>query len=68
MAPYEFTMQKDIVIACSSIHNFTRKGHIHDDLFNQFDLPQVVFDKEEEQEEALETKMDLVGLHRISRS
>ena len=54
MAPYNFDVQRDIVIACFAVNNFIRKERINDDLFNQFDLPQVVFDPEEQQKEVLD--------------
>ena len=37
MAPYPFTVQRDIVIACVAVHNFIRKYNIEDDLFRNFE-------------------------------
>ncbi|XP_060968748.1 uncharacterized protein LOC133036245 [Cannabis sativa] len=45
MAPYEFHVQRDVVIACFAINNFIRKDCINDELFNQFDQPQVIFEE-----------------------
>nr|XP_018629218.1 uncharacterized protein LOC104104920 [Nicotiana tomentosiformis] len=46
MPPYPIDIQRDVVIACFAVNNFIRKERINDDLFNQFDLPQVIFDEE----------------------
>lgn len=37
MAPYPFSMQRDIVIACFAVHNFIRKFDIYDQLFMDFE-------------------------------
>ncbi|KAL6522025.1 hypothetical protein OROMI_031902 [Orobanche minor] len=37
MAPYTFSTQRDIVIACIAIHNFIRKRKLEDELFDQCD-------------------------------
>lgn len=37
MAPYPFKIQRDIIITCFAIHNFTRKHNIEDKLFAQYD-------------------------------
>ncbi|KAK1406762.1 hypothetical protein QVD17_38370 [Tagetes erecta] len=37
MAPFPFSIQRDIVIACFAVHNFIRKYNIHDQLFMDFD-------------------------------
>ncbi|KAL4561606.1 hypothetical protein LXL04_033776 [Taraxacum kok-saghyz] len=37
MAPYSFTVQKDIVILCVAVHNFIRKYNIQDDLFTNLE-------------------------------
>ncbi|XP_075099149.1 uncharacterized protein LOC142176015 [Nicotiana tabacum] len=50
MAPYPIDVQRDVVIACFAVHNFIRKEHLNDDLFNQYDLPQVIFEEEGELE------------------
>ncbi|XP_059304890.1 uncharacterized protein LOC132056626 isoform X3 [Lycium ferocissimum] len=54
MAPYPINIQRDVVIACFAVNNFIRKERINDDLFNHFDTPQVIFDEEGQQEEALD--------------
>ncbi|KAI3751494.1 hypothetical protein L2E82_22582 [Cichorium intybus] len=38
MAPYPFSVQRDIVIACFAVHNFIRKYKIDDQLFAEMDL------------------------------
>ncbi|XP_075091591.1 uncharacterized protein LOC142171785 [Nicotiana tabacum] len=53
MPPYPIDIQRDVVIACFAINNFIRKERINDDLFNQFDLPQVIFDEEQQHEKVL---------------
>ncbi|KAM6580932.1 hypothetical protein CsatA_004706 [Cannabis sativa] len=55
MAPYEFHVQRDVVIACFAINNFIRKEHINDELFNQFDQPQVIFEEGPEEQIMEET-------------
>ncbi|XP_060966886.1 uncharacterized protein LOC133035128 [Cannabis sativa] len=45
IAPYEFHVQRDVVIACFTINNFIRKERINDELFNQFDQLQVIFEE-----------------------
>ncbi|KAM3306186.1 hypothetical protein P3S67_013056 [Capsicum chacoense] len=47
-------IQRDVVIACFVVNNFIRKERINDELFNQFDTPQVIFGEEGLQEETLE--------------
>ena len=37
MAPYPFSIQRDIVIACVAVHNFIRKYNIQDELFANFE-------------------------------
>ncbi|KAM3361037.1 hypothetical protein P3S68_015891 [Capsicum galapagoense] len=54
MAPYPINIQRDIAIACFAVNNFIRKESINDELFNQLDTPQVIFDEEGLQEETLE--------------
>ncbi|KAM3270298.1 hypothetical protein P3S67_029405 [Capsicum chacoense] len=54
MAPYPINTQRDFVIAYFAVNNFIRKKRINDELFNQFDTPQVIFDEEEQQEETFE--------------
>ncbi|KAM3235385.1 hypothetical protein P3L10_015421 [Capsicum annuum] len=53
MAPYPINIQRD-VIACFVVNNFIRKEHINDELFNQFDTSQVIYDEEGQQEETFE--------------
>lgn len=55
MAPYEFHVQRDVVIACFAINNFIRKERINDELFNQFDQPQVIFEEGPEEQIMEET-------------
>nr|XP_016446559.1 PREDICTED: uncharacterized protein LOC107771651 [Nicotiana tabacum] len=38
----------------STVHNFIRKERLNDDLFNQYDLPQVIFEEEGEHEQVLD--------------
>ncbi|XP_074351642.1 uncharacterized protein LOC141690772 [Apium graveolens] len=38
MAPYTFSTQRDIVIACFAVHNFIRMGKLEDELFDQCDM------------------------------
>nr|XP_009797411.1 PREDICTED: uncharacterized protein LOC104243848 [Nicotiana sylvestris] len=54
MAPYSIDVQRDVVIACFAVHNFIRKERLNDDLFNQYDLPQVIFEEEGEHEQVLD--------------
>ncbi|KAM3301432.1 hypothetical protein P3S67_015934 [Capsicum chacoense] len=54
MAPYPINIQRDVVIACFAVNNFIRKERINDELFNQFDTSQVIFDEEEQQEKTFE--------------
>lgn len=37
MAPYTFSTQRDIVIACFAVHNFIRMKRLQDELFDQCD-------------------------------
>ena len=37
MAPFPFSVQRDIVVACFAVHNFIRKCDIHDELFMAFE-------------------------------
>ena len=37
MAPFPFSVQRDIVVACFADHNFIRKCDIHDELFMAFE-------------------------------
>ncbi|KAM3301830.1 hypothetical protein P3S67_016332 [Capsicum chacoense] len=53
MTPYPINIQRD-VIACFAVNNFIRKERINDELFNQFDTSQVIFDEEGQQEETYE--------------
>ncbi|KAM3238044.1 hypothetical protein P3L10_013074 [Capsicum annuum] len=54
MAPYPINIQRDVVITCFAVNNFIRNKHIHDELFNQFDTSQVIFDEEGQQKETFE--------------
>lgn len=44
--PYSIHVQKDVVTSCFAVHNFITKERINDDLFNQYDLPQLIIDEE----------------------
>ncbi|XP_019250881.1 PREDICTED: uncharacterized protein LOC109229783 [Nicotiana attenuata] len=54
MAPYSIDVQRDVVIACFAVHNFIRKERLNDDMFNQYDLPQIIFEEEGEHEQVLD--------------
>ncbi|XP_075080484.1 uncharacterized protein LOC142165985 [Nicotiana tabacum] len=54
MTPYSIDVQRDVVIACFAVHNFIKKERLNDDLFNQYDLPQVIFEEEGEHEQVLD--------------
>ncbi|XP_060182235.1 uncharacterized protein LOC132611892 [Lycium barbarum] len=55
MPPYSIDIQRDVVVACFAVHKFIRKERINDELFNQYDSPQLIFDEEEgEQEDMLD--------------
>lgn len=54
MAPYSFSMQRDIAIACITIHNFIRKSRIEDQLFMEYD-DNIMFIGEEQHEESDES-------------
>ncbi|XP_050238396.1 uncharacterized protein LOC126687883 [Mercurialis annua] len=43
MPSYSFAVQRNIVIACVSVHNYLRKMNITDDFFEQFDREEVIF-------------------------
>ncbi|XP_060196833.1 uncharacterized protein LOC132626101 isoform X4 [Lycium barbarum] len=51
MPPYSIDVQRDVVVACFAVHNFIRKERINDELFNQYDSPQLIFDEEEGEQE-----------------
>ncbi|XP_058069989.1 uncharacterized protein LOC131219044 [Magnolia sinica] len=42
MAPYSFSTQRDIVIACITLHNYIRKESISDPLFQQYNNENVL--------------------------
>ncbi|XP_074327629.1 uncharacterized protein LOC141665545 [Apium graveolens] len=48
MAPYPFSVQRDIVIACFAVHNFIRMEKIDDTLFAEYDNAASSDDEEEE--------------------
>ncbi|KAM3344701.1 hypothetical protein P3S68_024410 [Capsicum galapagoense] len=54
MTPYPINIQRDVVIACFAVNNFIKKERINDELFNQFDTSQVIFDEEGQQVETFE--------------
>ncbi|KAK4727287.1 hypothetical protein R3W88_032204 [Solanum pinnatisectum] len=37
------------IVACFVVHNFIRKMRINDDLFKQYESPQLIFNEEEEE-------------------
>ena len=57
MAPYSFTVQRNVVIACFAIHNFIRKCNIHDKLFMECD-EDTIFNNLEDVEEGGEQEPD----------
>ncbi|XP_049349791.1 uncharacterized protein LOC125814381 [Solanum verrucosum] len=55
MPPYSIDVQRNVVVACFVVHNFIRKERINDDIFNQYESTQLIFDEEEgEPEEVLD--------------
>lgn len=48
MAPFPFTKQRNVVIACFAIHNFIRKCNIQDQLFMEVNEDTMFTDEEEE--------------------
>ncbi|XP_047252233.1 uncharacterized protein LOC124887094 [Capsicum annuum] len=54
MAPYPINIQRDVVIAYFAVNNLIRNERINNELFNQFDISQVIFDEEGQQEEIFE--------------
>ncbi|KAM3238558.1 hypothetical protein P3L10_013590 [Capsicum annuum] len=53
-APYPINIQGDVVIACFAINNIIRKENINDELFKQFDTPQIIFHEEGQQQKTFE--------------
>ena len=47
MAPYSFGTQRNIVIACITLHNFLRKLSIDDELFLQYDDEDIQLDNDD---------------------
>ncbi|XP_050218414.1 uncharacterized protein LOC126669111 [Mercurialis annua] len=43
MPSYSFAVQRNIVIACVSVHNYLRKMNVMDDFFEQFDTEEMIF-------------------------
>ncbi|XP_076932048.1 uncharacterized protein LOC143597426 [Bidens hawaiensis] len=43
MAPFSLVTQRNITIACFALHNFIRKEGLSDDLFDEYDHPNVRF-------------------------
>lgn len=60
MIPIPYTSQRDVVIACFTIHNFIRRSNIYDRLFMKFD-ESTAFVKEEHYKESGEARLD--GTH-----
>ncbi|KAK1423491.1 hypothetical protein QVD17_18794 [Tagetes erecta] len=48
MPPYPLVKQRDITIACFAIHNYIRKEGLSDDLFFQYDQPQMPVDGDDD--------------------
>ncbi|XP_024959029.1 uncharacterized protein LOC112500004 [Cynara cardunculus var. scolymus] len=58
MAPFPFTTQRNVVIACFAIHNFIRKYNIQDQLFMECNEDSI-FNNEEEVEGNGEEELDI---------
>ncbi|KAJ0830419.1 putative harbinger transposase-derived nuclease domain-containing protein [Helianthus annuus] len=65
MAPFPLVTQRNITIACFALHNFTRKEGLSDELFTEYDQPnvsvhnsQVHVDADEDEVEAHGTASD----------
>ncbi|XP_074348641.1 uncharacterized protein LOC141687308 [Apium graveolens] len=58
MAPYSFSTQRDIVIACIAVHNFIRKKKLEDELFDRCDQASLSDSDGEGDEEDLEGPMN----------
>lgn len=65
MAPFPLVTQRNITIACFALHNFIRKEGLSDDLFTEYDQPnvssnnrQVHVDADEDEVEAHGTASD----------
>uniref|UniRef100_A0A251T3Y1 Putative harbinger transposase-derived protein n=1 Tax=Helianthus annuus TaxID=4232 RepID=A0A251T3Y1_HELAN len=41
MAPFSLVTQRNITVACFALHNFIRKEGLSDDLFDEYDHPNV---------------------------
>ncbi|XP_024969646.1 uncharacterized protein LOC112509010 [Cynara cardunculus var. scolymus] len=60
MAPFPFTTQRNVVIACITIHNFIRKYNIQDQLFMECNEDSIFNNEEEEEvEENGEEELDI---------
>ncbi|GAV77454.1 DDE_4 domain-containing protein [Cephalotus follicularis] len=51
MTPYPFNVQRNVVIACFAVNNFIRKEKINDELFVQYEEPQMVTEQVGQEEE-----------------
>ncbi|KAJ9546352.1 hypothetical protein OSB04_018895 [Centaurea solstitialis] len=58
MAPFPFTIQRNVVFACVAIHNFIRKYNIQDQLFMEIN-EDTIFNNEEEAEGSGEEELDI---------
>ncbi|KAJ9564195.1 hypothetical protein OSB04_000161 [Centaurea solstitialis] len=58
MAPFPFTIQRNVVIACFAIHNFIRKYNIQDQLFMEIN-EDTIFNNEEDVEGIGEEELDV---------
>ncbi|KAK1381783.1 hypothetical protein POM88_019518 [Heracleum sosnowskyi] len=57
MAPYRFSTQRDIVIACFAVHNFIRMQKLEDELFDQCDN-NISSDSDEEENDEMEEECE----------
>ena len=48
MAPFPLVTQRNITVACFALHNFIRKEGLSDELFTQYDQPNVPFGNDHE--------------------
>ncbi|XP_076906390.1 uncharacterized protein LOC143562493 [Bidens hawaiensis] len=65
MAPFSLETQRNVTVACFALHNFIRKQGLDDELFTQYDQPDVSLensrgqiDADEDEVEALDTSSD----------
>ncbi|GAV58698.1 DDE_4 domain-containing protein, partial [Cephalotus follicularis] len=51
MAPYPFNVQRNVVITCFAVNNFIRKEKINDELFAQYEEPQMIMEQVRQEED-----------------